>query len=287
MNYLLITLITIALLILGTHLTGHQPRGYPVPDPDKLIDFRDSRVRLSDLAAAYRPDLYHDTSHPTPPLRFIWYEPVVQADSLDLTYYYAWENERHPHPLVHAYYSAFRAVYYGYPLYDVEYVQVTLSRETGRVLTARFETAPSSSYQQPFPEHRTAVTEFPEAGSPILRTYGRRGRLLEETALEKVPLQNRRLQLASQTWNHLHTWRLGPAYDQQLEAPLRYLTGDEYQENKFVRKSQGEHHTREALPSLILGTLTRLVFLFLPGLILWPVVQLIKQRKTPRERGEP
>ena len=50
-------------------------------------------------------------------------------------------------------YAVFRAAYYGYPLIDVEYFQVNVSRADGAVSRILLETSGSDSYFQAIPAH--------------------------------------------------------------------------------------------------------------------------------------
>jgi hypothetical protein len=77
--------------------------------------------------------------------------------------------------------------------------------------------------------------------------------------------QNRVLVLA-QTWNHLS--RLLTAEDQNmqvLDAELKMLSPDEYSQYKFVRKSQGDHRTREDALGVALGTIAVILYVTIPA----------------------
>lgn len=76
----------------------------------------------------------------------MWYEAVQEDESLVLIYHPVWEKEIHPNPILHRLYSAFRAVYYGLPLLDIEYIQININREDGTIRKVRYETSVPGDY---------------------------------------------------------------------------------------------------------------------------------------------
>ena len=280
MIYTLIIILILILLVGGTYLTGHQTRDYQVSPPDQEIDFLGKQVKLSELADIYQPDLYHNSSYETPPLLWIWYEPILQDNYLDIIYSYAWENEINPIKVLHIYYSQFRAVFYGYPVYDIEYIQVRISRENGNVVYARFETSSSNDYDKPFQEHLVNKVTINSYQDFVEKKYNQDGDLLSEESTTGKVVINNRIQIASQTWNHMQRIKIDETYDQKIDAALRFLDEEEYRKYRFVRKSQSDYQTEENFISNSISAVTKFIFLTLPAAILLFIFSAAKKQNN-------
>ena len=280
MIYTLIIILILILLVGGTYLTGHQTRDYQVSPPDQEIDFLGKQVKLSELADIYQPDLYHNSSYETPPLLWIWYEPILQDNYLDIIYSYAWENEINPIKVLHIYYSQFRAVFYGYPVYDIEYIQVRISRENGNVVYARFETSSSNDYNKPFQEHLVNKVTINSYQDFVEKKYNQDGDLLSEESTTGKVVINNRIQIASQTWNHMQRIKIDETYDQRIDASLQFLGEEEYKKYRFVRKSQSDYQTEENFISNSISAVTKFIFLTLPAAILLFIFSAAKKQNN-------
>ena len=280
MIYTLIIILILIFLVSGTYLTGHQIRDYQVSPPDQEIDFLGKQVKLSELADIYQPDLYHNSSFETPPLLWIWYEPILQDDYLDIIYSYAWENEINPIKVLHIYYSQFRAVFYGYPVYDIEYIQVRISRENGNVVYARFETSSSNDYDKPFQEHLVNKVTINSYQDFVEKKYNQDGDLLSEESTTGKVVINNRIQIASQTWNHMQRIKIDETYDQRIDASLQFLGEEEYKKYRFVRKSQSDYQTEENFISNSISAVTKFIFLTLPAAILLFIFSAAKKQNN-------
>ncbi len=258
-----------AALLLAAYLTGHAPRAYPVLAEDAVVQLGWETLTAPELAARYAPIMKICSDNPTPDLLWVFYEILENPaqPTLDIVYYEVWENEIHPNPTLHRFYSAFRAPYYGYPLYDIEYIQVTIDRQTGKINGVMHEDSPGEDYFVKISEHLVARYVRQPDGSFVKIVSDREGRERYRRPDWPVEFAGTHPVLAAATWNHLS--RLispsDPSYDRVFHPPLRYLSPHEYRRRKFVRKSQGDHRTPEPALSAFLGGLAAAVLVGIPG----------------------
>jgi hypothetical protein len=269
-----IILVGLIVPLVSASVTGYDPRTYPVLLPEEIVQIAGIRQSVEQLAAKYQPAMFLRSFTPSPSLLWVWYEAISNQKTLDFVYYHVWQNEIHPKPFVHALYSIYRAAYYGYPLYDIEYFQVSVSRATGEVVGLRFETSPGDDFFASVNEHlivqyqRNADGTFEEKLSSIS------GNLISTAVAAPVLFNTSHVLVGVKTWNHLS--RLLSPVDQDfgiaLQAPLRPLTDQDYARYKFVRKSQGDHQSHEIrwkFPLAVIATLVLVgypVFRSLPGI---------------------
>ncbi len=257
-------------------LTGRTQRAYPVLAQEATVNVAGKAAPVAQWAEVYRPEIYLRSATPSPELLWVWYEAVPAGPEIRFVYYHAWANEVHPNAIFHALYAGYRAAYFGYPLYDIEFFQVTVDRRTGEVQGLRFETGMSTEYFQPFPEHVTVRYTLASDG-----TYGAVFTTPSggERRRPAAPLvfDGTRVRVGVQTWNHLvHALERRDEADEVLqEAPLRYLTDADYRRHKFVRKSQGDSRTEESPWTLPLAAMA--VFFCMA----WPAWLLRSARLVP------
>lgn len=264
---LLILIILIISFWIAAFLTGHTKRAYKFMAPSDTIYIGNKAVKVKELSEEYEPKMFLRSNTPTPKLNWIWYEVVPNINTVDITYYYTWENEINPNPTFHNYYSVFRAAYYGYPLYDIEYFQVSVNKLNGNIQRIRFETSISDNYFQSTVEHFILSVKRDDKGIYHKSNINSKEENLDNDELTDIELDDNRLMVGVQTWNHLS--RL--LYKEQLadykilqEAPLKFLSDSEYSKYKFVRKSQGDHKTKENRFSLIIGSIFVFLLLTIP-----------------------
>jgi hypothetical protein len=242
-----IILVGLTVPLVSASITGYDRRTYSVLLPEEIVQIAGIRRSVEQLAAKYQPAMFLRSTTPSPPLLWVWYEAVPNPGTVDFVYYHAWQNEIHPQPFVHTLYSIYRAVYYGYPLYDIEYFQISVSRATGEVVGLRFETSRGDDYFAPVNEHLVAQYQRNPNG-----TYQEKRSSIDGDSvsmMDEVPMSfnTDHILVGVQTWNHLS--RLLTAEDQDfdlaLQAPLKPLDNQDYARFKFVRKSQGDHQTHE------------------------------------------
>jgi hypothetical protein len=265
-----IILVGLIVPLVSASITGYDQRTYTVLLPEEIVQIAGIRQSVEQLAAKYQPAMFLRSATPSPPLLWVWYEAIPNPTTLDFVYYHNWQNEIHPKPLIHALYSIYRAAYYGYPLYDIEYFQLSISRATGEITGLRFETSQGDNYFASVNEHRVAQYQRNLNGTFQERLSSSNGDLISMTDEVMVLFNADHVLVGIQTWNHLS--RLLKAEDQDfdvaLRAPLQPLNKQDYAKYKFVRKSQGDHQTREIrwkFPAAVLVTL---------ALIGYPILRL-------------
>jgi hypothetical protein len=262
-----IIIICLLSLILGVFITGRDGRSYPVFSPDDQFSIGTSTMNALDLARKYKPGMFLDKDFESPPLLWTWYEVAAgpTADTIDIVYYNNWQDEINPNPTIHTLYSFFRAAFYGYPLYDIEYIQVRVSRSSGQVVGLLFETSPVDNYYIPFAEHHI-VRYVPGAGGYEQIETTRQGQELSRTPGIKIAFDDTHARIAVQTWNHLSRL-FDPARDTdaaRLDTDLKFLSDPDYAQYKFVRKSQGDHKTQENSIGVFIATTALIVLIGLP-----------------------
>lgn len=263
-------------LLTATAITGHDKRSYSVLNPEDFITIADRKMTVADVALMYKPRMFLRASTPSPALLWIWYEPVSNTSTIDITYYFVWENEIHPNPTLHKLYSMFRAFYYGYPLYDIEYFQINIRRDSGQVMKVRFETSLREDY---FAVSEHIIAQYISQGNGKYTEIftSRSGEELSRKDGFHIMFDDHHVLAGVQSWNHLTQLLTQDDSDFTLsqDAPLKYLTGKEYARYKFVRKSHGDHYTPENKLSLSIASVISFLVIYLPTALF---VRLSKRR---------
>lgn len=236
--------------LVAAALTGRDPRSYTVLPPDAVVTDGDRELDLASYAAQYVPVLRVDPANLPPDVETIWYQAVVRDDMIILVYYVQWENEIHSSPVVHRLYELYRRAVYG-SVHDIEYIELHIDRTTGIVHRMRFETASDGDYNRQQVTHFSTYLNYDAAdgGYDYCVTGGvvsGEGLCLSDnntTWIAGVWNVDRRPVLGVMTWNHLYTLLpdddYGP-YTHVIDAPLRYLTDDVFEQEKLARRSQGD-----------------------------------------------
>lgn len=270
--YILAVIVAVLIsVLLSVFLTGRVKRSYPVLSGETKIEIDRFFDTVDNFANKYRPIMYKQATVETPPILWVWYNAVDNGESVDFVYYNVWENEISPNTTIHRYYSFFRAFYYGYPLYDIEYVQVSVTKRDGRVKSVMFETGPSNDYYSVFNEHIV-----------LKATYGKKDYLVNLTdrdskesisSYNDTPqFQNLNIKLGVQTWNHLSVLLLPSNSSFYVEEvpyrSLKFLSNEDYAGYKFARKSQGDHVTKENKLGVAFSAIAIFVFVTIPSKLL-------------------
>jgi len=234
--------------LLAAALTGRVERAYSTLDQQAMVTVAGDSLSLEAVARAYRPTVYIASQYIPPDVLNIWYQAVDRGDLLTLVYYLDWENEIHPQPIAHRLYELYRLAVYG-STHDIEFIEITVDRQTGDVAKVRYETSPAGIYNCDIPVHLVAVLKQNAARDGYEYTVSDResGELLKTDVIPGTWKVDRPLTLKVFTWNHMYTLA-GSVPDSQagvvIDAPLRYLTDPVYIEHKFARRSQGDIVTR-------------------------------------------
>jgi hypothetical protein len=266
---------------LAAFFTGRTKRSYKTLSENDSIIISNKSYRVEDIANQYEPELFIRQNTPSPELKWIWYEAVPNGSTIDLTYYYNWENEINPNKTFHWYYSIFRSAYYGYPLYDIEYFQVNIDTSSWDIKRIRFETSKDDDLFQPIVEHFTIEVNSQGNGVYHKKISNKKGEVLGKKETINIITSNKRVKTGVQTWNHLtrllDSLTIGHYTIPQV-APLKILSNSSFSKYKFARKSQGEHKTKENRISLIFGFLFIFLFLTVP-------LYIINKRKNKGKNG--
>jgi hypothetical protein len=272
LKFLFYIILFFVVLLVSVFITGRDKRAYLVLDENSVIKINKQNRKVNEFAEKYRPIMYKQLEVKTPPILWVWYNVVDMGDKIDFIYYNVWENEINPNPIVHRYYSFFRAFYYGYPLYDIEYVQVTVSKSDGHVEAVMFETGPSDNYYSIFNEHIVLKATSLVEGNYTIRLINRETRDEIRSFVTQPEFDNMNIKLGVQTWNHLSTLLLASndkVYTNEVSHnQIKYLLDNDYAQNKFVRKSQGDHVTKENKISVFISVIAIFIFVTLPAKIL-------------------
>jgi hypothetical protein len=265
--FLTILIVTLSVFgLLWANFTGRDARAYPVLPPDTEIEIAGKTMRISDVALEYQPAMNIRKTNPSPPLLWTWYEAIRTNSGVDLVYYQDWEDEINPDPLYHGLYRIFRSAYYGSPVRDIEYFQISISPSTGEVQNMMFETSPGDDYFVTYSKHLVARYQKTAGGTYDVIIGDKSGNEISKTSGINPIFHGSHIQVLAQTWNHLT--RLLTISDTdliQLPTDLKFLLDDVYSSYKFVRKSQGDHLTRENPWIQRIGMLGYLIII--PGMI--------------------
>ncbi len=272
---------------LAALITGKDKRAYDVLSPSDQINIAGKEWIVSDLAAEYSPIVKIRSSTFSLPLLEIKYNLVPGEETVDLIYYFVWEDEIHPNAFIHTIYKYFRAVYYGIPVRDIEYFQISINRESGIVERIRFETSPGEDYYVNYSKHLIAVYTGGE-NSIYKKTLIDKssGEILTQQEDCVVDFQDRHVLVGVITWNHLSGLLHGQNdFDKTYQVSLTNLSDEDYQNGKYVRKSQGDHVTRENKIGLILGWLFSVTFFIISGYLIYRIFVFIRSKDKEKIRN--
>lgn len=276
MRYLLFTsisslFVSILVFLVLAFFTGKKDRTYKALLPEDLITFCGHNISTNELAEKYVPLIYKRNTTPSPNLLWIWYDCVKRTDNcIDIIYHPTWENEINPSSFLFYLYSFFRAAYYGYPLYDIEFIQITIDLTSGNIKRVLHETNINDEYYPEFPQHY--IAEITKTTNGYQKTIkNKNGNILQKKDIQLFTIESH-LVLGVQTWNHLT--RLVEINDpihfnQHMPATLRFLTDKEFCEYKFARKSQSDYKVTSNNIILYLSTMIIFLCINLIGYILY------------------
>lgn len=268
-------------------VTGHMPRAYEsqVLPEDGTVEIARSEFTVPEVAARFRPSMSIALENETPPLLEITYEVIDNSDvnAWTVVYYFVWEDEIHPNPLIDRGYRLYRAARYGYPARDIEYAQVDVDKTTGAINKIQFEGSPDDDYSPTRAIHLREQYELNADGSYDVDAAGPTV-VVDMIGQVEVPFEGEQVRLAAKTWNHLS--RLAVTSDQLVEgstsAPLRYLTAAEYEDVKYVRKGSGDFSSSEPRGVIRVGKVVSRIYVILCGAVL--VLLIVRIFRTSRGR---
>jgi hypothetical protein len=256
-------------ILCGITISGYLPRVYSVLQPEDAVFLKGETIKAADLAAEYAPEFYVNPAFAQAPLQEVGFEVLDTAGQLNIIYRPQWADEFHPQTLKDIAYRSFRFLYYGLSTKDIEYIQLSIDKETGAVNQLQFESAAEGkNYNSPRQQH--LVTTYEQRDNNVWRVVeDKAGKQLID---EPVPMRDIRpadLRFTSTTWNHLLA--LTPtttAKARKQEYSLTSFDADAFKSLKIARRSQGDIATRESKASIWIVFLVNLIPLGLFSLII-------------------
>jgi len=281
LNVIAWVLLIICILLIAAYITGRDKRAYSVLNPNDVLKINGQTNTVQGFSSIYSPFVFKQIDVNTPPLLWIWYNAVDSGDHIDFIYYFVWENEINPNPVIHSSYSIFRAFYYGYPLLDIEYFQVEVSKSDGKVVGMMFETGPSDDFYSIVNEHIVVRASMAPLSGYNVR-YINRSTGVEIKVTEIIPqFTGSHVDVGVQTWNHLSTLISAGnvlVYTKNITPnELKFLSDIDYSNYKFVRKSQGSHVTNEYKMGNIISAIAIFIIVIIPA-------KIISNIKTSRRK---
>jgi hypothetical protein len=194
----------------------------------------------------------------------MWWEAIDAGDDIVLIYHPVWQDERHPVPLLHWIYYIYRAIVYGMPVRDIEYIQININRDDGSIQKIRYEGSTATSYDQPLTEHIHVIIERSVIG------YREMARMQNNTfRVRNIQIAGPVLTFGVATWSHqLILLENGAGtYTIPISMPLEHLTEENYTKHKLARRSQGDFVTQEGAVGRSAKMVVKIIFMGLPFLI--------------------
>jgi len=246
---LLSALFYLIFISIGHGLSGFLPRKYEVLPPETTVSLAGNSLSLEELVQKYRPSYWLPEQQSSPASERILYEVIEGEKVYTIVYHPEWENEIAPDQTQHIFYAAFRLVKYGFSLKDIEFVQLTINKNSGIIEKILLETINSeNTFNSNLQQHYRLLLE--RTGE---NTYKKVLSDTEEGAVIKedffLMMESEASQLLIATWNHLSKIAniefKGEGHQQQ-SFQLTFLTGDIYKRLKLARRSQGDFKTKES-----------------------------------------
>lgn len=243
-KYVFTLLIVLMLSYLALIFSAKEDdREYNVLAPQNVIKLGSKKLRISEIAEKYKPFMFVHKSFKTPNLLWVWYEPVMGDKKLIILYYFVWENEIHPNWLFDKIYALYRSVYYGTPLYDIEYVQVEILKESGVIGKFQFETSLSGYYDEK--QKHLVLESIIQKNMRYSFSIEDKNGSIEQIKENFLPIfLKQHVLLKSISWNHLSGF-LGQDEKKnyiEFKSPLIPLNNWDYVFHKFYRRSKGDYN---------------------------------------------
>lgn len=143
-------LTVLAVASITSFITGYRPRDYLTLSSSIVVKIAGQPVLIEQLAHDFKPLLFLAPENISPPAVEMWWEAIDTGDSIALVYHPVWQDERHPVPALGYIYSIYRAIVYGIPLRDIEYIQINVAYSDGRISRVRYEGSSSTFYYSCF-----------------------------------------------------------------------------------------------------------------------------------------
>ena len=226
-------------------ITGNRSRSYRALSPFASVVISEKSVSLDDLARSFKPELFLSPGDSSPPALEMLWEAVDAGDSIALIYHPVWQDERHPSPILHWIYYAYRAIVYGVPVRDIEYIQVNVSKAGGFIKKIRYEGSSSSIYNSWLVNHTMVTIE--KNGDIYVETVISSG---IPAHVNDVQIIGPNLGFGIESWSHqfkLLNNNSRSKYTIPVTMPIKPLTETDYAKYKLARRSQGDFVTEDSI----------------------------------------
>jgi hypothetical protein len=247
-------------------MTGAIKRSYPTLESKALVSVKGSVISIEDLAFKHQPLLFMRENTTSPPALGMWWEAIDGGDTIALIYHPVWQDEAHPIPWVDKLYRAYRAIYYGIPIRDIEYIQVNISRSDGLIQRIRYEDTTADSYYAPTSDHR-----------PVIINRDGYDYIEQSNQSKKVSVNGAQIRFVIATWSHQLTLfeDNNHSYTAPVNMQLAYLHEEDYKRYRLARRSQGDFVTRESF----VGKITKVILIVTIMLLPYTIVRLREKLK--------
>lgn len=237
------------------YITGKIPRHYKTVPFTDSVTIAERGMFLEEFVTKYVPALVLHSELEEP--EACLFEVIEQEEFYIINYWYFWHEEFHPNKIIDELYRILRHAYYGgKTTKDAEPVQVTISKQTGRIDIIKFRTDPRNRFDIFLPKRTPAIVKHVD--SKFVYIVGG-----TEQEISPDFIDSTRIKLTIQTWNHLFTLSKTGA---PLEVPLLRLDERLYKDLKITRRKGGKETIKDWIITLILifiiiGVWTVLIFI--------------------------
>lgn len=251
-------------LCAGAIITGNTIRSYLYYEADAVVSINNKSLTVTDLAQQYQPVLSRPQHENIPTPLSMWWEAIANESEIVLVYHPVWEDEFHPNPIVNKLYYIYRGIVYGFPVRDIEFIQINIERTSGEISKVRFEGSIDNIYNTTISQH-TFITITKQNGDYYIQTILPDGK----TITEPINIVGPTLKFGAATWSHQFVFLENTSnyYTQEIPFQLEYLTDKEYSNHKLARRSQGDFATQEGVISVFFRYATMVVFVVFPTII--------------------
>jgi hypothetical protein len=175
-----------------------------------------------------------------------------------------WEKEINPEYMTGALFSLFKMAYYGFPPYDINYFQVNVSKDSGKILQLLFETNSENNFYSVLNDDVIASYWLSGEHNYTLTKATLSGKMISQENDQTLELINTRPVIGVVRWSHSYILinSVNDTFDQALSPDLRYMGERDYAIQKIARKNQAVYKTKETTVDRIFLALVSIIFIF-------------------------
>jgi hypothetical protein len=264
--YFLVLIILSVVVLANLFLTGRTERAYNVVGPETVFAFMGQEIKSNKLAQQYQPIIEKRSGDASPDLLWTYFEIVnnFPAATYDLIYYPVWEKEINPKYVTGVLFSLFRMAYYGFPPLDINYFQVNVGKDSGKILQLLFETNQEYGFTSVLDEDVIASYQLSGEHNYTLTKATLSGKIISQEIDQTIELNKTRPVIGVVRWSHSYILinSMNDTFDQSLSSELRYMAKRDYAILKIARKNQAVYKTRETTVDRIFLALVSVIFIY-------------------------